>query len=106
MTWRVRGVVKRIVDGDTFVADFDLGWGVFRTECPGAPNRVRVLDYDAPEKTDPDYARAIQVLQALIPPGTEVWLESHKLDSFGRALCQVFVGDKNLIDLLPQEWRK
>lgn len=106
LTWRVRATVRRIVDGDTFVADFDLGWGVFRVECQGAPSRVRILNYNAPEKRHTDYARAVAALAALLPVGTDVWVTSHRLDSFGRALCDVQTKDgQNILDLLPQEWR-
>lgn len=102
MTWRVRATVRRIIDGDTFVADMDLGWGVFRNEVTGAPSRVRLLNYSAPERD----ATSTAALAAMIPPGTTVWLESHKLDSFGRALCVVYLADgANLLDLLPSQWR-
>jgi len=106
LTWRVRATVERIVDGDTFVATFDLGWGVKRMEVAGASSRVRILGYNTPERNQPDYARAIVELSVLLPLGTDVWVVSHKLDSFGRALCDVFMKDgTNILDLLPREWR-
>lgn len=105
--WRVRATVERIVDGDTFVATLDLGWGVIRKEVAGrAPCRVRILNYNAPERGSADYAQAVNVLNALIPPGTVVWVSSYKLDSFGRALCSVqFPDGLQLLDLLPPQWR-
>jgi len=106
LTWTVRAKVERIVDGDTFVATMDLGWGVYRAEVKGCPSRVRVLGYNSPERSSPDYQRAILALAAIIPPGTTVWLISRQLDSFGRALCDVILPDgTNLLDSLPKEWR-
>jgi endonuclease YncB( thermonuclease family) len=106
LTWRARATVKRIVDGDTFVAALDLGWGVFKTETTAAPCRIRILHYNTPERNQPDYARAVSALAATIPPGTDVWVTSHKLDSFGRALCDVRLKDgTDIVDLLPMEWR-
>jgi endonuclease YncB( thermonuclease family) len=104
--WRVRGEVVRIVDGDTFVATLDQGWGQFRYEIPGrVPCRVRILGYNTPERGQPDYVKAMSILGSLIPPGTTVWLNSYKLDSFGRALCDVeLMGGQQLRDLLPTEW--
>lgn len=110
--WRVRATVQRIVDGDTFVASLDLGWGVVRAEVPGAPSRIRLLSYNTPERTDLDgWQRAVDALNAIIPPPTVVWAESRKLDSFGRALCDVFfvgldgAAGENILTALPPEWR-
>jgi endonuclease YncB( thermonuclease family) len=106
-TWKVRAVVKRIVDGDTFVADLDLGWGTWRLETARAPSRVRVLGYRAPERGQPGYAEAIAALSAILPPGSACWVESTALDSFGRALCHCYLADgTNLLDLMPQQWRE
>jgi endonuclease YncB( thermonuclease family) len=105
LTWTVRAVVERIVDGDTFVAEFDLGWGIYRKDVKGSPCRVRILNYNTPERGALEYQRAVEVLAAIIPPGTKVWVVSHKLDSFGRALCDVILPDgNNLLSVLPKEW--
>lgn len=99
--WTVQATVVRIVDGDTFAADLDLGWGVWRKEVTGAPSRIRVLGIDTPERGEVGYEDAKVRLGTLIPPGTLVWVESTKLDSFGRALCNVILLDgRNLVELL------
>lgn len=105
--WRVRATMRRIVDGDTFVADLDLGWGVWRLEVAGAPSRIRILGVDTPERTSFDeWLRAADLLASLIPVGTRVWVESQKLDSFGRALCNVYLEDgTNIAERYPAEWR-
>jgi len=105
LTWTVKATVERIVDGDTFVAKLDLGWGIYHSEIKGCPCRIRILNYNTPERTSPDYQRAIAAIAAIIPVGTMVWVVSHRLDSFGRALCDVILKDgTNLLTRLPAEW--
>ncbi len=105
MTWKVRVVVNRVVDGDTFDGDADLGWGVWRRSIKGAPMRFRILGLDTPERGQPGYAEALGLAAALLPVGSSVWVESMALDSFGRALVNVTLVDgTNLRDLMPEEW--
>lgn len=107
-TWKVLATVLRVIDGDTFSADLDLGWGMWRREVKGAPSRIRILGYYAPERNQEGYQEAKDALAAAIPIGTQVWIESHALDSFGRALCDCHIAagnQPNLLDLLPQQWR-
>jgi micrococcal nuclease len=93
MTWVCRATVLRIIDGDTFAADFDLGWGTWLREVIGRPNRVRLLGIDTPERGEPGFTEAAMKLALAIPVGTTVWLESEKLDSFGRTLGVVRLDD-------------
>lgn len=105
MTWHFAGVVVRWVDGDTFVADLDLGLGVFRREAKGAPCRVRLLGVDAPELRTAEGPAAKALVESTVPVGSAVWIESHALDSFGRVLGTVTLADgRRLLDLLPAEW--
>ena len=92
-TWVCRATVLRIIDGDTFSADFDLGWGTWLREVVGRPNRVRLLGIDAPGRGEAGSAEASALLASVIPPGTLVWVESTKLDSFGRTLGIVRLDD-------------
>lgn len=106
LTWRVRATVIRVIDGDTFVCDLDLGWGIKRHDIPGVPCRVRLLHYNSPERGDPGWATATANLDRLLPSGSVVWVTSHRLDSFGRCLADVhLLTGEALLDLLPQEWR-
>jgi endonuclease YncB( thermonuclease family) len=107
MAWRCLATVNYVVDGDTFDADFDLGWGMWKRSARGNRNRVRPLGIDAPERFSPEGPASKELLSALLPPGTQVWVESHELDSFGRTLASVTLVETgaNLIDLLPPEWR-
>lgn len=88
--YRYRAKIIKIVDGDTFDADVDLGF--YMT----ARIRFRCLGYDAPELSGPEKeagkaARAL--LEALIPVGGTYEIETRKADSFGRWLADVLVGD-------------
>ena len=45
--YRYKGIVDRVVDGDTVDATLDVGFGVFTKQ------RLRIDDYDAPESWRP-----------------------------------------------------
>lgn len=69
--WPGRVTCLRVVDGDTIHAEFDLGFGVARTE-----KRLRLAGIDAAElrAADPVKRRHAQdaktLLEQLLPPGT------------------------------------
>ncbi len=80
--------VIRVIDGDTFVIEYD-----------GEPTSVRLLGYDAPEPNEPGGAEATARLRELID-GKIVRLEfaeparpgaAYKRDHFGRLLARVNV---------------
>jgi micrococcal nuclease len=104
-TWTVQATVLRVIDGDTVAVDLDLGWGVWRKEVLGAPNRIRILGIDTPERGDDRWAEARDMMAALLPVGLVVWVVSRSLDSFGRVLGDLFYLDgRRVKDLMPQEW--
>lgn len=86
----VPGVVERVVDGDTLIA-----------EVRGERERVRLLRIDAPEVArDGDPAEcladaATAALADLVPPGTTVRLATdvEQRDRFGRLLAHLWVDD-------------
>jgi endonuclease YncB( thermonuclease family) len=95
--------VNRVVDGDTFSADFDLGWGTWSREVPGRPNRVRILGLNTPEKGEPGFDQARTALAGLLGP--QCWVTSTKLDSFGRSLANVRTLDgRDVRAEMPEEW--
>jgi endonuclease YncB( thermonuclease family) len=97
--WRVPGQVLRVVDGDTFIALLDVGWGIFHQPKKG----VRVLAdgggaYDAPDRQTPEAMRAATVAaRSLLPVGVEVLITSYRIaadvDAFGRTLASVRLPD-------------
>ena len=82
-TWHV----VRVIDGDTIVA---------RRAC-GCESRVRLLCVDAPERGQPGYAEAGEVLRSLID-GHPIRLEAdpgHRdRDRWGRLLRYVWLGGR------------
>ena len=55
--------------------------------------RFRLLDMDAPERTEPGYREATERLAGLTPPGTLLNVQARELDSFGRTLCNLTFAD-------------
>lgn len=79
--------VIRVVDGDTFKVKYD-----------GDETSVRLLDIDTPERGSPGWHAAKIELTNLIE-GRFVRLhfgEQRKRDNFGRLLCHVKIGQKNV----------
>jgi endonuclease YncB( thermonuclease family) len=83
-TWTVPAVVKRVIDGDTVVADLDLGWGFWKHDA-----RVRLFQVDCPELNTPEGVDAWHFTQRMLVLPTPVTIISKKLDSFGRVLGHI-----------------
>lgn len=85
-----RGIVMRIIDGDT--VDMRIA---------GNETRVRLLNIDTPESVDPNKAieclgpEATEYLKTLLAPGDEVELEYdiERTDRYGRTLAGVYKDD-------------
>lgn len=75
-----------VVDGDTFDANVDLGFGIFTRQ------RFRIKGIDAPELCMTDFTgeRSKQYLTQMINNKT-VTIISSKTDSFGRYLADVYI---------------
>jgi endonuclease YncB( thermonuclease family) len=83
--WLVHAVIVRVIDGDTVVADLDLGW---------IHEHVRLHGIDAPEHKDlARWTEAKTFVEALLSPGTEVLLVSEKLEKYGRTLGRLLLRD-------------
>jgi micrococcal nuclease len=91
-TFTYRAFVTTVIDGDTIVADVDLGFGVCMRD-----QRFRLLGINAPELRGPSKAAgqaASQVLKALIE---DKWiiLKTHKdsKEKWGRWLAEAWLND-------------
>lgn len=86
-----RAEIVRVIDGDTVVADIDLG---FRTWRRG--ERLRLARIDAPEKTGATREAGLAAAQALENRlnGEDVFICTiqDKQGSFGRYLAEIYVG--------------
>ena len=95
--YRVR--VTRVIDGDSFVADIDLGFRVWLRNIT-----VRVLGVDCPELTGPTRAAGLAARGE-----ADAWLSSGPVtvrthlrdtDNFGRVLAEVWRDGNSLADHL------
>ena len=78
-----------VVDGDTIRVSPVWKWNGHSGDV------VRILGYDAPEKGTPGYAAAKRKLASLVLGKTVVLRNPIKL-TYGRLLCQVYVGKTNV----------
>lgn len=94
--------IVRVIDGDTVVADIDLG---FRTWLHG--EHLRLYGIDAPERGSDSFAAATDALAQRIE-GQTVYIcttkakrsDSEATGSFGRYLVTIYSGGKNVNDWL------
>ena len=85
--------VVNVVDGDTIDVDLDLGFRVTTRQ------RVRLYGVNTPERGQPGYQEAKNLLMALL--GVEVGLQSYKPDDkYGRWLAAVYNGNTSISQLL------
>lgn len=94
-----KALVLRVIDGDTCVAELDLGFRMSSSQT------LRLLGIDTPELRSHDpleraqAAAASQRLQVLIQ-GKRIIVRTTKADSFGRYLAQIWLEDGTDINQL------
>ncbi len=85
--YEYRATMVKAIDGDTYDLDVDLGFYLQQRM------RLRLLGVDTPEIRGVPAAErerglaALALVQADIPPGTRVLINTTKTDSFGRYLA-------------------
>jgi len=100
--------VTNIVDGDTFDAEVDLGFGMY------AKHRFRLMGIDTPEvwrpKTDAEKEHGMEAAKFVrnLILGQDVILRTHKLGIYGRYSADVYIKSiedhpVNLAELLRNE---
>jgi micrococcal nuclease len=95
--------VYRVVDGDTFDAQVDLGFGIYYKM------RFRMRGIDTPETWRPSCdaerehgLKATEFVDELIG-GKEVTIQSYKMGIYGRYECDVILGKQTLAQILKDE---
>lgn len=107
----MKAIVKRIVDGDTIILDIHMGVIAVPTDPLAAQNlqgmgfyidphgmlvmakvRARLYDFYAAEVATKEGMAAKTRLELALPVGTEVQLELHGRDKYGRWLVVPIVG--------------
>lgn len=89
-----KGVVRRVVDGDT--VDVLLRYDVGFDRDVEWTQRLRLARIDAPEQRRPTLTEgraATAWLKNRLPVGAVVWVHSHKDDSFGRYIADIHTDD-------------
>ena len=79
--------VLRVLDGDTFEAVVDLGFGVTTTQI------LRLRGIDAPELKTRDGQEAKAFVEKLLTPGASISIKTSRSDKYDRYLVDVFVTD-------------
>jgi len=101
--YQYAATVKRIIDGDTYELEVDLGFGIIKTD------KFRLLGIDTPETWRPScdneelhgqqarYFVHDAIMDKLI------YIETSKTGKYGRYLCNVtYDGDKDLCEELKK----
>jgi endonuclease YncB( thermonuclease family) len=81
--------IKRVIDGDTIVADIDLGFGTWLSD-----KHIRLHGVNAPEKNTPEGVFAKKFTESWLTHDTAVYILSvieHKSDKYGRILGNVYM---------------
>lgn len=96
-----RATCHRVIDGDTYELDIDLGFKVY------ARITVRLRDVDAPELPTADGLRAKAAAQSLLmlaSPLPQIVVQSYKgRRSFERWVCDVWLPDgRSLADVMVE----
>jgi micrococcal nuclease len=93
--------VTGIVDGDTVDLEVDLGFRVW------VRDRFRLHGYNAPESRGPERALGSTARLALVNKlrdANTVTVQTHKRpDKYGRWLCRIWVGERDIIQELIGE---
>lgn len=101
-SYQYRAQIVRVVDGDTVIADVDLGFNCWVRE-----QSFRICGINAREKDEPGGAAAARNLAQILTPGTAVTLISVKPDKFGgRYDAYLRLGDGSDVSatLIETQW--
>lgn len=116
MVYEYKATCLRVVDGDTFVMNISLGFGIYINGEHVPIGVVRLKDFNAPEifgvkKDTPEWLHGISAklrCEELLVRGNPILtLKTFKDESFekyGRFLAEVILPDgRNLVDILREE---
>jgi micrococcal nuclease len=90
-----RAFVSTVIDGDTVIADVDLGFGVVLKD-----QRFRLIGIDAPEKRGLTQKEGLQSMQALKDCIEDRWViirtVKDRKEKWGRWLGEIWLNDDNI----------
>lgn len=94
-----RAKVEHHYDGDTPTLTISFGWGLSNTA------RCRMASINAPEITSKDPVvlqkaqDALKFLESLIPAGSDIIVQAHTFDNYGRLLGTIWQNDKSTVSV-------
>lgn len=91
--------VKRWVDGDTVIANVDLGFKVY------SEITFRLAGINTPERGQPGYVEAADRAEQLAPIGSNITVDCHGHDKYGRWVATIIRTENqiNVNELLLKE---
>jgi len=95
--WSYPATVVRIIDGDSYRVECDLGFRIAHTVT------VRIARIDCPAIGTPEGIEARRFVSEIMPPGTLVLLQSRSLDKYGRCLGSIVLPDERSLETVLLE---
>lgn len=83
-TYVYRALVEKIVDGDTLILRFDLGFQVWKEQ------RIRLAGVDTPPLDEPKGYQAFEYVRDQLAKAPFVIVRTHKIDVHGRYVGDLF----------------
>ena len=100
-----RLAVKRVIDGDTIVADVELPLGITLRD-----QRIRIASWNAPERGTPEGGEATELLREIVEANRwQLWIRiaPRERDQYGRVLGELYLdslGVQPLSSALIKRW--
>ena len=89
--------VIRVIDGDTFTAAVELGFGFTTVQT------LRLRALDTPEIESASGREAKEFLETTLPVGSDILVRTSKSDKYDRYLADVWVGENTKAKYVNQE---
>lgn len=92
--YNYKATVTRVVDGDTVKLRLDLGFRLYwHVNC-------RLAGINAPELSTEAGVKSKEALSKMLPPETEIVVNSTKLDKYGRPVAIIYLNGFCINDIL------
>jgi micrococcal nuclease len=88
-----KALVTKVIDGDSCVADIDLGFGIKTSKTKIRLNGIDTAEIKAQDKELKEKANIAKQLLKTMIEGKEVYLRSHGVDKYGRSLATIYTLD-------------
>jgi len=84
-----KGVLERVVDGDTLLSGIDIGFKNFTRQ------RIRLRGINSPELDTQEGKRILNYLKRRLRESPELLVKTHRQDKYGRYIGDVFLWEKD-----------